>query len=88
MMDGSVSDHFGPGGGSDFLDPGTPADERVMSSVATTAAGLATLNNSIDAGFVIGASGTYLGWQGEMGALGLNAAGLDCFVKGLAVAIG
>jgi len=87
FMDGS-DDHNGPGGATPtFLNVGTPADDRELLKNSTDIVGLADVDNDIDDGFVAGPDGSYLGMEGESTALGLNAFGANCSVKGTIILI-
>ena len=87
FMDGS-DDHNGPGGATPtFLNVGTPADDRELLKNSTDIVGLADVDNDIDDGFVAGPEGSYIGLDGETVALGLNAFGANCSVKGTIILI-
>jgi hypothetical protein len=66
-----------------LLQPATLVENREL-FVSTAPAGTNSFENSIDNGFVASSQGHWIGMNGEMVALGLNAFGTKCSVVGAA----
>jgi hypothetical protein len=81
--------HLGPGGGppADFLNVGTPEDQRVLMSFLDTT-GQISAGFEIDRGWVMGPDGKMLGLNAEGTALALNYSGAACVIGGVVLASG
>jgi hypothetical protein len=82
---GGADDHSGEAG--DFLQPGTPIDEREFGA-NTTASGLTRVASYIDQGFVLGPEGKMLTANSEGIALGINYGNSGCLFAGVVNALG
>jgi hypothetical protein len=88
ILQGSEDDQTGPGdGGSDFLNPTTPANDRELVENSDTA-GDVNFEDDIDASYVVAPDGKVLTLGSETTALGLNYSGATCFFAGIVDAIG
>jgi hypothetical protein len=79
--------HLGPGVTSDFLNVGTPEDERVLMSFQDTIGDVGAAFY-IDRGWVMGPDGKMLGLNAEGTSLALNYAGAKCIAGGIVFASG
>ncbi|MCD6726859.1 MAG: hypothetical protein LT070_06420 [Solirubrobacteraceae bacterium] len=81
FLDGD-SDYNGGTLVSDFLQPGTPEEDRTLIYESQSTGTDPWVDNDIDEGFVMAPNGTLLTVTGEGWALGLNVAGAKCYAAG------
>lgn len=83
ILDGQ-DDLIGP---VNFLNVGTPADERELVAIQNPA-GTTVVNSQIDQGFVMAPNGQTVTTNSEGLAIGLNYAGATCIYAGVVNLIG
>lgn len=82
------TDFFPGNGPTPFLEPNTPADDRVILENTNSTTGEPQVINNIDRGFVYGADSKGLSIDGEETVIGLNYGGQKCILGGVVNKIG